>query len=361
METAPPARDHGSSIQNRAPITKMTATPTIHKMTWLCRSTLQPTRPHPVRSKMYLRALISFSIVFSGFAVTAYASSKVAHSKLGSYDWSVDASPNLANKPPSRKIVEDFIDSLQPADSGDVALEKEAGVYVCSFRFADLRHDGSLSLVFGIGIKDRPSCRAVGIVDKTKLGFESYGSGGAIGAGGDVSDDIEDLNHDGHLEFLLQYGLATFPQRCAANWTAIYAWTGANYTNVSDQFKDFYRHRLDQLNKIIPALQPTRGANGYELSDKECLGAETSAIEIFLGVSPDAGLDQAIRLTNSDDRLARQFGTILLIQIGGPNARTQLQKLVHDSDYGVATYAKNGLSKPVKIKFAPASFQRGNR
>ena len=233
------------------------------------------------------------------------------------------------------------------------------GEYICSFAFADLRHDGVLSLVAGIGVRDRPSCRAITIIDKTKSGFEACGSGGHIGAGEDIPAQIQDLNHDGHFELLLPHGLATFPQQCAANWTAIYAWTGDNYTNVSDQFKSFYRKRLDSINKIISSLEPTPDKYGYALTDKECLDAEAFAIKRFLGISSDAGIDQAIRLTESKDRLERQFGTILLIQVGTPEAREHLQKLVNDPDYAVATYAKDGLSMSVKEKFAPASFQCG--
>jgi hypothetical protein len=279
---------------------------------------------------------------------------RAGHSALASYDWSVSASPGLAKNSPPQELVEDFLRSFQTTD--DAALAKEAGVYVCSFQFADLRHDGFLSLVAGVGIKDRPSCRAVTIIDRMKSGFESFGSGGQIGAGSDISKQIRDLHHDGHLEFLLDYGSGDFPQRCAANWTAIYAWTGSNYTNVSSDFKDFYRRRLDFLKMEIPALTQTPDQNGFEESDKECLDAEAAMIERFLGISPDAGLNQAIRLTQSEDRLARQFGAILLIRIGTAKAREQLEKLTRDPDYGVSSYAKGGLSKPLKFRFAPASF-----
>ena len=302
---------------------------------------------------MRLAGIFLFMLLWPAAAPAAHATSSVrGHPALASYDWSVSASPNLAKKPPPQKVVEDFLSSFKDPD--DAALDKEAGVYICSFQFADLRHNGFLSLVAGIGTKDRPSCTGITIIDRTKSGFESYGSGGQIGAGGEISHQLRDLRHDGHFEFVFDYGLAVFPQRCAANWTAIYAWTGSNYTNVSSDFKDFYRQRLDSLKKIIPALSGIPNRNGYEDSDKECLEAEAAAIERFLSTSPDAGLDQALRLTQSEDRLARQFGTILLMLIGTPGAHEQLEKLTRDPDYGVASYAKYGLSKSVKI--APASF-----
>ncbi len=300
---------------------------------------------------------ITIMVAFCGMTSLAYASEvALRQSRLSSSNWSLNASPNLAKNSPPRKAVEDFIFSFQ--SPSDAELSKEAGVYVCSFRFADLRHDGLLSLAFSTGIIDRPSCRGMSIIDKTPSGFESFGASGEIGT--DVTAAIQDLRHDGHLEILLPYGLATFQQTCAANWTSIYAWTGVNYTNVSDQFRDFYQRRLDQLDQIISALGPTEDKSGYSLSDEECLEAEASAIKRFLGVSPDAGIEQAIRLSNSKDRLAREFGVVLLIKIGTASAREQLQRLSNDADWAVRTEAKNGLSMPVKFKFAPASFRKGD-
>ena len=168
-----------------------------------------------------------------------------------------------------------------------------------------------------------------------------------------MSAQIRDLHHDGHLEFLLDASLGVLPQRCAATWTAIYAWTGDNYTNVSSQFKDFYAQKLDSLKKEIPALQQVPGPYGFQLSDKECLEAEASAIERFLGVSPDAGLDQAIRLAGSDSTDERHFAAELLGAIGTPKARDYLEKLSQDPNPGVVLDAKYSLGRigkgPMKL------------
>jgi len=205
---------------------------------------------------------------------------------------------------------------------------------------------------------DRPSCNTVTIIDRTPSGFALYRSGGANGSASDIPSCFKDLGRDGRLEFAYDYGLTVFPQQCGANWTTIFSWTGKNYTNVSEQFKDFYRERLNVLNKLIPTLQPTPGSNGYSLRDKECLEAEAAAIQRFLGMSVNAGIDQAIRLVSSSNPLARQFGTVLLIQIGTPEARKYLEKLTNDSDYGVSTYSKSVLavkSEPAK-PFGPEAF-----
>ncbi len=192
----------------------------------------------------------------------------------------------------------------------------------------------------GIGVSGRPSCGDLEVIDKTASGFELYQSGGSIGAGGDISANIKDLRHDGNLQFLVHAGLGVISQRCIADWTAVFAWTGDKYTNVSTEFKEFYRERLESLKKTIPALQPVQGPYGYALSDKECLEAEAAAIQRLVEVSPDAGIDQAVRLATSKDSSERDFATELLGEIGTHEARKYQETLAKDSDTNVATDAK---------------------
>ena len=116
-------------------------------------------------------------------------------------------------------------------------------------------------------------------------------------AGNDVSGKIKDLNHDGKQEFLLSSRFGEIKDQCSGDWTAIFAWTGGGYTNVSRRFKDFYRQQLDSLNQKISALHPivVYGGGFSEPRDKECLIAEAAMLQRYLGISPEAGLDQAIR------------------------------------------------------------------
>jgi len=204
-------------------------------------------------------------------------------------------------------------------------------------------------------VANRPSCRDVYIVDKTASGFEIYSSGGKVDAGADVSASIKDLRHDGNLEFLLDSGLGSITNRCSANWTAIFAWTGSGYTNVSDRYKDFYRQKLDSLNKVISG----HGSSDHQ-RNKECLQAEAAKVQRFLGISSGAGIDQAIRLANSKDHSEREFAAEILGEIGTPKARKYLETLAKDSDGGVATTAKYGLSVLSRgpMQDAPIAFQR---
>ena len=241
---------------------------------------------------------------------------------------------------------------LEVSENGDSELG--SGLEgICSFEFTDFRRNGVLSLVAGDGVAKRGSCPAVQIIDKTPTGLEIYSSGGDFDAGSDVAADVRDLGHDGHREFLLRSSLGSVDGQCSADWTAIYAWTGTNYGNVSDQFKDFYRKRLDSINSVIPALQEIPGSSGYALRDKECLEAEAAAIQRFLGGSPEAGLEQAIRLAQSSNVAERAFAPELLGEIGTAKAREELMRLAKDPNYVVAMYAKYSLEKsangPMKI------------
>ena len=273
--------------------------------------------------------------------------SSLSHSRLASYDWSVKASPTLASKPPPLNIIESFLSAVQVAVWHESGLENNE--YVCSFTFSELHHSGYFSLVAGVGVVDSGTCMNVYIIDKTASGFEIYLSGGDD-AGNDVAANIKDLRHNGDSEILIDNILGSLQSRCDANWTAIYAWTGSNYTNVSDEFDDFYRQQLDSLNKKIAALHsiPVYGGGFVEPDDEECLLAEAAKIQRFLGVSPEAGLDQAIRLAASKNWTDRLFAASILSEIDTPKAREYLKVLAKDSDGSVATTAKACLSALAK-------------
>ncbi|MFZ0660662.1 MAG: hypothetical protein WAM05_18220 [Candidatus Binataceae bacterium] len=298
-------------------------------------------------------AAIAFLAVCCGLAIPVCAqaaSSTLAQpSKLASYDWSASAAPNLTTRPPPEKIVDSFL----RASVGSYS-DLEDSAELCSFHFADLRHNGFLTLVAGTGVADRPSCRDVYIIDKTASGFEIYAASGAIGAGGAISGSIQDLRHNGNLEFILDDPLGSYGNQCIATWPVIYAWTGSGYTNVSDRYPDFYRRKLDSLNNAISVRRPS----DYQ-RDEECLLAEAAKIQRFLGTSPEAGLDQAIHFATSSDSDDRYFAEDLLGHIGTPKAQKYLAALAKVSDTGVAYMAKAYLSALSKGPIRPTeAFQR---
>jgi hypothetical protein len=243
---------------------------------------------------------------------------------LAFYDWSVTASPNLAADAPSREVVERFMVSIETSTTGFIPTGGTQEL--SSYKFADLRHDGFLSLVAQMAsCTDFPNegfC-AVYIVDKTSTGFEIYKTIGSIEPGGTVPLGVQDLGHDGNLEVIISQPFTSIFSQCIASWSAIYAWTGGGYRNVSDRFKDFYRGQLDALNKGIPNL-PTGASSDQR--DKECLDADVAKIERVLG-SPNAGLDTAIAAAQSNDQKKFIFGIYSLIDINTPEAHQYLDTL----------------------------------
>src|SRR5260370_3653212 len=105
---------------------------------------------------MDARVAIALLVGFCGFAALlsapAVASSSKRGTNLASYDWSAKASPNLTDKPPSMKVLVDFLNSVDSSTGGDGDIgesesdEDHVG-YACSFHFADLRRNGSLPLL----------------------------------------------------------------------------------------------------------------------------------------------------------------------------------------------------------------------
>jgi hypothetical protein len=168
--------------------------------------------------------------------------------------WSATASPNFASHAPSMKALVNFLNPLLESageivpDIGESATDERHNQYVCSFTFKDLRHNGLLSLIVDLGVTGRQICGSVGIIDRTKQGFEVHGASEDNDEGSDISGRIKDLRGDGRLEYIEDDGWAQYDSSCWAMFPSIYGWTGHDYTNVSGQFREFYRQRID-LNK----------------------------------------------------------------------------------------------------------------
>jgi sugar lactone lactonase YvrE len=249
---------------------------------------------------------------------------------LAFYDWSVTASPNLAANAPSREAVERFMVSIETSTDGLLLIDGTEKLR--SYKFADLRHNGFLSLVAQTSHYGTASCSdfsnagfcSVYIVDKTRTGFEIYRTLGSIEPGGTAPLGVQDLGHDGNLEVIVNQPFTPVFSQCFVSWPAIYASSGDGYRNVSDRFKDFYRGQLDALNKLNPNLPPT--AVFHDQRDKECLDAEVAKIERVLG-SPNAGMDTAIAFTQSKDQKKYIFGIYVLMDINTPQAHQSLDTL----------------------------------
>ncbi len=278
--------------------------------------------------------------VLLAFALTIPASAESADplppaaKDLASYDWTTHAKRNLADHPPPDDVVSQFLNSMVSEPGIPMAL--------CSFRFADLKHNGVLSLVLGADVSGRGLCRQFYVVDKGPHGFQTFGLDGEWGQGSDVANEIEDAGNDGHLELLYQDQLSSRVTGCVPSWTVLYGWTGRGYTDVSARYKNFYRKRLIEI-QIKLAAKPQEGTD--EAQEQNCLIVEAARIRQFLGIYSNAGVDKLARLSRSGDPADRESAAYQLAAIATPEARELLKTLSNDPDAAVAYMGKHYLAQ----------------
>jgi hypothetical protein len=323
-----------------------------------------------------VKRIILTTRICSALCLAALLSTRAAvatEPALASMDWSVQAPHSLVKEPSSRQAVEELL------QLGDTYRSNPS---LCSFTFADLRQTGTLSLVVGYDSSGRGFCNDIDIVDRTTSGLES-GSlpPAAIGPGEDVSKLIKDVNGDGRLEIVINMAVGGYQgsTHCGLEWPVVFAWTGTGYADVSSQFKGFYRQALQTLtgqhaaaSASIPGSHPQmetfqsqsadgdginvrarvirpKPASAYEsaclresggASGVDCQKAEAAKIERFLGISPDAGMGDAIKWSESSDPSTREFSAGLFADIGTSEAMDHLKTLTADSDRSVAEDSK---------------------
>jgi len=335
------------------------------------------------------------SILFL-FSMLLFASNSLAAAlDLASADWSVKTPHNLAAKPSADNVVKAFMSKLDGV--------KGYSPDVCAAHFADLQHSDTLSLV--VAENDGKFCHLF-VVDETAGGFKKYGFDPAHYANGpEIKDLAGDGNLELVVPTdLTGYESA---QYCVAQWPVIYAWTSNGYSDVSSHYKGYYEQLLASLQKDIgttetqaeraeqgaaaqgpeaaegansgapagpqpggmdysramPPVTVENGPNGtvqfFRLASPpspqppappspdrdglQCTKAEAAKIERFLGISRDAGMNDAIKLANSDDADDRAFAAFVFADIATLEAMRYLRTLSHDPDRGVAFLGKYGL------------------
>jgi hypothetical protein len=176
-------------------------------------------------------------------------------------DWSVNAPHDLAHNPPSEEAVRSFLRSTV----GSITNQ------VCNAQFADLKHNGTLSLVLGDDGGGTADCNYSEIFDKSAGKFENYSADAYIGTPG-----AEDINGDGRFEVIVYDTAATeydgisdssgrHPhceacRTCEESWPVIYAWSGSGYTDVSTQYPKYYERELASVKKQIAAIYQAEAA-----------------------------------------------------------------------------------------------------
>jgi len=326
-----------------------------------------------------------------------------AQPALVSADWAVNAAHNLASNPPSLDAVEDF--------TGRAIGESEENppVDVCEFRFADLRNSGNLSLIVSVST-GRFGCTELYIFDRTPTGFELYKSEAAYAAvGHDLGNSVLDINHDGRHELVLWGDLTGYINwertpgygvGCEAKWPLIFTWMGNGYSEVGDQYKDYYRNYLKavearlaadsselraasaqtfdsgpvggsarigaqaetstspggealapspqlSLSQITapaptPKAAPMPGWAALNLAQRDypCTRIEAAKTETFLGIDSASTMSAAIKDSESEDPAKRILAAAIFSYLGSQEAEQDLKTLGDDADSKVAEVAK---------------------
>ena len=177
---------------------------------------------------------------------------------LSKADWSVNAPHDLAHSPPSEGAVRSFLRYMANSVGGITNQ-------VCDVQFADLKHNGTLSLVLGDDGGGTADCNYSEIFDKNDGRFDEYFLDAYIDTPG-----ADDINGDGRFEVIVDgiaarenvgdyYGKGTSPYcnmclTCTEYWPRVYAWTGSGYTEVSSQYPKYYQHELASVKKQIAAI-----------------------------------------------------------------------------------------------------------
>jgi hypothetical protein len=228
---------------------------------------------------------------------------------LPSYNWAVKASPNLATHPPPVEAVRDFMEQT----SGS------SGVPVCSFRFADLRHEENLTLLLTLWDGGHGGCGSLYIVDRTPTGFQTHLGWCNLNGIDDVNQVLRDINRDGKFEVIIDSEFTDYEggNHCLATWPVIYGWDGKNYANLSGQpqSRRFYEQEIRRLRQGTP---------------DDCEEATIAKIRRFLGAPPNTGMTEAIAWATSGNRFQREFAVGVLSDIGTPEAKKYLRILTRD-------------------------------
>jgi hypothetical protein len=247
--------------------------------------------------------------------------------RLASADWSVVGPTSVGVRPPSLAEVQAFMNYL-----------RQAAYPVGYFRFANLRNTGTLSLVTcvnqGSGFDDY-----IDIIDKGPAGFTLYEieQSTMASAGDDYSKLLADLDGTGVYELIVQHDLATYVTGGMGYfclWPMIYKWNGSGYVEVSGQFKSYYQHRLQTLQKELARMPVNHRLPACFTT------AESAKTERFLGLDTSAGLGDAMKCAEIAKVADRELGLGLLADLGNPPALAQIQILTHDPNKEISHYSQ---------------------
>jgi hypothetical protein len=182
---------------------------------------------------------------------------------------------------------------------------------------------------------------------------------------------------------------------CDAQWPLVFAWTGNDYSEVSDRYKDYYRNYLKSLETQLaaytsksrpaaaqtantassgmrfynnlgtggpppmiaapapaptPQAAPTLDWQALQQSQRQaerdypCARIEAAKTEAFLGINSTSTMSAAIKDSESDDPNKRILAAIIFSYLGTQEAEQDLKTLSNDADSDVAAAAKRAAS-----------------
>ena len=231
------------------------------------------------------------------FGVSAAADETQAQVDLKRADWSVNAPHDLAHNPPSEEAVRSFIGHMTNK--------------VCDPHFADLKHNGTLSLVLADDGGGTADCNYTEIFDKSGGRVEEYELDRYLDTPG-----VEDIDGDGHFEVIVDdvegrenctddYGTDALSicSTCTEYWPRVYAWTGSGYTEVSFQYLKYYERELVSLKKQIASIYAAEAA-----ARRPAPAPTPMQVPLGMPVASEAGHEISMVPQNSTGSFGGGFG-----------------------------------------------------
>ena len=120
----------------------------------------------------------------------------------------------------------------------------------------------------------------------------------------------------------------------------IYGWNGSAYVDIDGSSRSFTVTPCTTCSMI----GSSPASADYARSPVRCDEIKADAIERYLGISPDAGIEDAIRWSQSSKQIDRMMAIDVFATIGTPRALDYLKAMTEDSDPRVARAAEGDLN-----------------
>lgn len=267
---------------------------------------------------------LAFALIIAFWASDSTSARDSQMPALASANWSSENQQSLIGRPPSLAQVQALVNYLRGTD-----------FTVCSFRFANLRNVGTLSLVTFVD-EGNGFCNYIDIIDKEDASaFTLNEIEQSRTAGDDYGKAIQDLDSNGASELVVKIDFASyFPGNGYAYfllWPVIYKWNGGGYVDASDHFRSYYQQLFKTMQHEFEG----------QAALPACLAtAQEAKYKRFLGLDPAAGIKDAITCAGSNSPAERELALLLLSDIGTPEAVQHIQALSHDPNKGISSHAR---------------------